>query len=69
MLVRWMGGETTMTRSAINGGWHPTPETRDRLDRRDTRIRELYALGHTRQELAERFDLSIPRIMQIVSKP
>jgi DNA-directed RNA polymerase sigma subunit (sigma70/sigma32) len=37
-------------------------------DKRDARIRELYALGLTWQELADEFDLSKPRIRQIVLK-
>jgi hypothetical protein len=35
-------------------------------EKRDGHIRELYAMGKTRQELAEMFDLTKVRIMQIV---
>jgi len=38
-------------------------------EKRDGHIREMYALGWTWQELADLFDLSKPRIRQIVMKP
>lgn len=37
-------------------------------DERDAHIRELYAMGWTKQMLAAHFDLSVPRIHQIVGK-
>jgi hypothetical protein len=37
--------------------------------KRDAHIREMYALGWTWQELADLFDLTKPRIRQIVLKP
>ena len=36
--------------------------------KRDGRIRELYAMGWTRQELADEFDLTPQRVDQIVRK-
>jgi hypothetical protein len=37
-------------------------------EKRDGRIRELYAMGHSRRELADIFDLTPQRIDQIVRK-
>jgi len=37
--------------------------------KRDDSIREMYAMGWTWQELADFYDLSKPRIRQIVMKP
>jgi hypothetical protein len=47
--------------------WHwLTPAERDK---RDAEIREKYAMGWTWKELADYYDLSKPRIRQIVLKP
>lgn len=47
------------------GSWRWKP--REERDRRDAHIRELYAMGYTRHELAERFDLTPQRISQIIT--
>jgi Mor family transcriptional regulator len=38
-------------------------------EKRDAAIREKYAMGWTWKELADYYDLSKPRIRQIVMKP
>lgn len=38
-------------------------------EKRDAAIKEKYAMGWTWQELAKFYDLSVPRIRQIVLKP
>jgi Mor family transcriptional regulator len=43
-------------------GWR----SKEARDRRDARIRELWAMGWRAAELAERFDLTRQRIYQIV---
>lgn len=40
--------------------------SKDERAKRDARIRELWDLGQTLEQLAERFDLSVSRIRQIV---
>jgi Mor family transcriptional regulator len=52
----------------MNTKWHPgmTPTEREK---RDDSIREKYAMGWTWKELADHYDLSKPRIRQIVLKP
>jgi hypothetical protein len=52
----------------MNTKWHPgmTPTEREK---RDGHIRELYAMGWTKQELAERYDITPQRVHQIVRKP
>lgn len=40
--------------------------SKEKRAKRDARIRELWELGETLQQLADRFDLSVPRIRQIV---
>jgi Mor family transcriptional regulator len=37
--------------------------------KRDGHIRELYAMGWTKQEIAERYDITPQRVYQIVRKP
>jgi Mor family transcriptional regulator len=38
-------------------------------EKRDAAIKEKYAMGWTWKELAEEYDLTVPRIRQIVLKP
>jgi Mor family transcriptional regulator len=49
--------------------WHPRPDYIEKMSKRDAAIREKYAMGWTWKELADYYDLSKPRIRQIVMKP
>lgn len=40
--------------------------SKDELAKRNAHIRELWELGNSLEQLAERFDLSVTRIRQIV---
>ena len=47
--------------------YHPRSETRERLEKRDAQIREWWAMGLSRQEIAERVDLTPQRVWQIAT--
>lgn len=57
MTIRWDTPPTTWT-------W-TSPSERAK---RDAHIRELYAMGISKKEIAEQYDLTVQRVHQIIGK-